>query len=678
MAAAAGRANADEPKGPEAASAALQPNTIIVTASTTDLLGKAQTSSQGSITRLEVEQRPIYRTGQLLETVPGLTVTAHSGEGKANQYLLRGFNLDHGTDLATYVDGMPVNQRTHAHGQGYTDLNFLLPELIGGIDFGKGPYFASEGDFAAVGNDHMHLVNRLRPMMSVGIGTVHDQRVFAGGSVPLGGQSDLLAAGEFFHLDGPWDNPDNYRRYNGALRWSSGSDEDGTSITAMGYSGHWNATTDQPLRAIRQGLIGRFGSLDPSDGGRSFRYSLSARLARQTGDWGLHANAYTIRQIMTLWNNFTHYLNDPVHGDQQAQNDHRWILGGSVSAQRPVRLAGIDNTVRFGVQGRYDTIRVDLSHTERRQLLDVVRDDQVDEGSVAAYLAVETHWTSYLRTTVGVRDDYFHVSNDNHVGGLTGNEHANLFQPKINIALRPWAKTEFYVSAGRGFHSNDGRAGLVTANDGTTSYRRPPLLVSADSYEVGVRTNVVPHLTAAVTGFLIDFQSELTYNADAGQTEAGRPSRRYGIEFTGQYRPVHWLEINANLATSHARYRDRSTEGSYIEDAPIFVGSAGILVNNLGHWSGAAVWRKLGPHPLVSDNSQRSAGYSEINANIGYRITPHLKVQVDVYNLTNSHQHAADYYYTTRLPGEPAEGVNDMQIHPLEPRSARVTLTAAL
>ncbi|MDB5712970.1 MAG: TonB-dependent receptor [Sphingomonadales bacterium] len=661
---------------PDSLEAALQNDDIIVTASTIDLLGKADTSSQGSITRQELQQRPVYRVGQLLETVPGLTVTSHSGEGKANQYLLRGFNLDHGTDLASFVDGMPVNQRSHAHGQGYTDINFMIPELGAGVDFSKGPYFASEGDFGSVGADHLRLVDTLIPTITIGAGTVGDRRAFAGGSIDLSGGSHLLAVGEYLHIDGPWDSPDNFRKFNGALRWSNGTLADGFSLTAMGYDGRWNATTDQPTRVVDAGLIGRYGSLDTSDGGKSSRYSLSASMTHPIGDWTIRANAYVIRQRLTLWNNFTHYLDDPVNGDQHAQHDQRTFAGGMLSVVRDVEIAGITNHIIIGAQGRYDDIRVDLLHTIKRAPLDIVRDDHVREASVGGYVEDTVRWTPRLRTVIGLREDYYHVSDRNFVGGVTGSEHAALFQPKGSLILGPWAQTEIYVSAGRGFHSNDGRAGLIENSDGSSSYVRPPLLVRSTGEEIGIRTSIVPHLTAAVTVFQIDFASELTYNADAGQTEAGRPSRRRGVEITGQYRPFRWLELNANLAISRARYRSILEGGNSIEDAPGFVGSAGLLIDNLGPWFSSVAYRNLGAHPLTQDNRVRSSGYREVNANLGYKITPHLKIQVDVYNVTNSRDDAADYYYTTRLAGEPADGVDDIQAHPLELRSARFTVTA--
>ncbi|MBB3859373.1 hypothetical protein GGQ88_000613 [Novosphingobium hassiacum] len=650
---------------------------IVVTASKLDVIGIAATSSEGSITRQEVEQRPAYRVGQYLESIPGLAVTSHSGEGKANQYLLRGFNLDHGTDFATWVDGMPVNQRTHAHGQGYTDVNFLLPEVIGGINYTKGAYFAAEGDFSAVGSAHLRLLDEMPLTVSLGAGTVGDRRAFAGGSIGLPGGSTLLGAAEHFRLDGPWDNPDRLRRFNAMLRWSNGTVSDGMSITAMAYDGKWNATTDQPARAVASGLIGRFGTLDPSDGGKASRYSLSFRLARQLGDVDLLVSAYGIRQHLTLWSNFTHFLDNPLRGDQHAQNDSRWIGGGSASVRVPFTAFGASQAITVGTQVRADAINVDLASTERRVPFAVERDNHVNELSLAAYVEHRANWTPWLRTVIGVREDHFRATDRDRQRGGSGTESASLFQPKASLIIAPWAKTELYLSAGRGFHSNDARAGLIEDEQGQAVYVRPPLLVRSDSIEAGIRTNAISKLILTATVFQAEFDSELTYSADAGQTEAGRPSRRQGVELTAQYRPASWLEINGNLAFSHARYRDGPVANRFVEDAPGFIGSAGILVDGLGPWSGSLVWRKLGSHPLVDDNSVRSPGYGQFNFAVGRKLGHGLTFRAEMFNLLNSSDNAADYFYRSRLQGEGPEGAEDLHVHPLEPRSLRLTLSAA-
>lgn len=661
----AGTAAADE-AAPAAAKAVQE---VVVTASTLDLLGQATTSSEGAVTKQELELRPVYRVGQLLETVPGLVVTVHSGEGKANQYLLRGFNLDHGTDLSTFVDGMPVNARTHAHGQGYTDLNFLIPELAQGVHFTKGPYYAAEGDFSSVGSVRMGLVDAFPTTLSASAGTAGDQRLFAGTSFDVRG-GKLIAAGEAVHLDGPWDHPDDLRKLNAALRYAT----DDASLTAMYYRGTWNATTDQPQRAVEQGLIGRFGTLDPTDGGQAERFSLSGDWRHEIAGGGqVFANAYAIRSQLTLWNNFTHVIEDPANGDQRAQNDRRTVVGGAAGVKLSRPLFGLDADWAFGVQGRYDRVYVDARHTRARAVLSTVLQDRVSEGSVGVYGEGTLHFGELMRAVGGLRWDRFHAEDENLVGGASGDQDEDILQPKGSLIFGPWERTELYLSAGRGFHSNDVRAG--TLND-VGSVARPPFLVKSTGYEVGVRTSAIPHVQAAATLFQMQFDSELTYNADAGATEAGRPGRRRGLEITAQYRPFRWIELNANVAISKARYTDGDPAGSHIEDAPALVASAGMLIDNLGPWFGAMEFRDLGPHALVSDNSQRSAGYRELNLDVGYKLTDKIKVQLDVFNVTNSKDDAADYFYTDRLPGEPAEGVEDLHIHPLEPRSARIQVTA--
>ncbi len=304
--------------------------TVTVTAERRQLMGTALTSSQGVVVNDELALTPAYRAGQMLETVPGLVVTAHSGEGKANEYLLRGFSLDHGTDLAVSVDGMPINERTHAHGQGYTDLNFMIPELATNIQYTKGPYFAAKGDFASVGTVDIGYLNHIDDQVNVTAGTLGFSRLFAAGTQEVSGGT-VLGALELQHYDGPWDSPDNQRKLNAVLRYSGGDAEEGYSLTAMYYGGLWNATTDQPERAIAQGLIGRFGTLDPSDGGAAQRASLSGGYHMDLGQGAFEAHGYAVNNRLTLWNNFTHFLGDPVNGDQEAQTENRLTLGGGAS-----------------------------------------------------------------------------------------------------------------------------------------------------------------------------------------------------------------------------------------------------------------------------------------------------------------------------------------------------------
>ncbi|HTX51053.1 MAG TPA: TonB-dependent receptor plug domain-containing protein, partial [Caulobacteraceae bacterium] len=338
---------------------------VVVTASRVDLVGKAITASQGSVTKEALELRPIYRIGQLYETIPGLVVTVHSGESKANQYQLRGFDLDHGTDFSSFVDGMPVNRGTNAHGQGYADQNFLIPEIVGGLDYTKGPYYAENGDFSAVGSARVHLVDDLPDQVSVSAGTLRDFEGFVGGTDRLDDDDRVWGALELGHLDGPWDPPSNFNKINAAARFSHGDDADGYSLTGMYYQSAGRLETDQSVYAIQDGLIGRYGVLDPTDHGASMRASLSGHYGASGDGWSVSANAYDIYSTMSLYNNFTHFLLDPVNGDQERQYEERNVLGGDAALTLTRKLFGLATETVFGVQERYDDVYVDREHTLR-------------------------------------------------------------------------------------------------------------------------------------------------------------------------------------------------------------------------------------------------------------------------------------------------------------------------
>ncbi len=694
------------PASPVVADTGQQGGDVVVTASRADLLGRATTASQGSITQKEVSLRPIYRPGELFESIPGLVVTTHSGEGKANQYLIRGYNLDHGTDFANFVDDMPVNRPTNTHGQGYSDINFLIPQIVSGIDYTKGPYYAAIGDFGAVASAHTRLADDIPTEVTVTAGTDDYQQVVAGGTYRFSGDRRLLAALDLSHYNGRWTPGENFKKVDAALRYSQGDAVDGFSLTGLFYESGGGLITDQPLRAIDVGLIGRFGTLDPTDHSTSLRYSLSTHLDRRVGPGQLALSLYGIHSTMELVNDFTHYLDDPINGDQEAQDESRTTLGGAASYTISNELGAIHAETVVGLQARYDSVFVSRRHTlGRTTILDYCSLEQPD-GSVASYPTVNGYcnadrvhlldlgpyaqttvrWTPWLRTVVGLREEYYHATDDSEVTGTSGRGTQSLFQPKGSIILGPWAKTEIYFSAGRGFHSNDVRGVFGTAPEegvqlagGTT-----PLLAATTGYEVGLRSDLIARLRVQLAVFQQDFRSELTYNADTGQDEAGAPSRRQGVEASGQYHPFRWLELNADLAFSKPRYHtdDLAAYGlvaPYIADAPDFIYSAGVLVDDLGRWSGSLVWRRLGTHHLLDGEAYPiDGGYSEWNLNMGYALSNHLSVEVGIFNLFDSHAEAADFYYTSRLPGEPAAGVADFQVHPLEPRSARFSLTVKL
>lgn len=677
---------------------------VTVTASRLNLLGTATTASQGSVTEEELDLRPVYRVGQLLESVPGLVVTVHSGEGKANQYLARGFNLDHGTDIANFVDDMPINRPTNTHGQGYSDLNFLLPELSSGLDYTKGPYYASVGDFGSVASTHLHLANEIPDQVSLAGGTLGVYNLFAGGTDHFTDDDRLVGGVYYGHVDGPFTHPDDFRKVAGTLRFSHGTDADGYSATAMYYHGEGNLTTDQPLRAIQEGLITRWGTLDPTDGSLSERFSLSGHYGATGEDWKSSSSVYFIHSKMILWNDFTHDLDDPVNGDQEEQYESRSTAGGQSSLILTQNLGAIQNELDVGTQLRFDDAYVNRKHTLHRVPLSycsvaqadgtalqvtaaggICNADQVHLLDLGPYVQDTTHWTGWLRTVLGLREEFYRAEDHSTTTGFQGTDHEFLFQPKGSIILGPWALTELYLSAGRGFHSDDVRGvfGTVPIEGIPGAAGKTPLLAPTDGVELGVRTNVVPKLSMQLAVFQQDFKSELAYDADVGLDTASAPSRRQGVEFSAEYHPLRWIEFNTDLAESKARYRGDVSAfglgGDYIANAPSFIGSFGVLVDNLGPWFGGLQWRKLGAFPINDgEKYPEDPGYSELNLDAGYKINTHIKVQLSIYNLFNTHADSSAYYYTSRLPGEPAEGVAGIQVHPLEPISGVLKVTALL
>ncbi len=675
---------------------------VTVTASRLNLLGTATTASQGSVTEQELDLRPAYRVGQLLESVPGLVVTTHSGEGKANQYLARGFNLDHGTDIANFVDDMPVNRPTNAHGQGYTDLNFLMPEMANGLDYTKGPYYASVGDFGSVASTHMKLANDIPTQVAMSGGSLGIYNVFAGGTTHFSDDSRLLGGVYYGHVDGPFTHPDDFEKQAATFRFSHGTDSDGYSITGMYFHGNGNMTTDQPVRAVEEGLISRWGSLDPSDGSHSERHSLSMHFGTTGDSWKFSSSAYYIHTNMILWNDFTHFLNDPANGDQEQQDERRDTVGGQAAFTFTHDLGPIHNDIAVGLQARYDDAYLDRKHTLHRAPLTYCSDVQPDGSAIQVptaggicnadevhlldigpYIEDTTHWMPWLRTVVGLRQEYYRATDHSETSGFLATKDQTLFQPKGSLIIGPFAQTEFYFSAGRAFHSDDVRGvfGTVPVEGIPGAVGTTPLMAPTKGIELGARTNLIPKLSVQVAVFRQDFESELTYDADQGQDSASAPSRREGLEISAQYHPLQWIEFNTDLAFSKARYRgnldDFGLDGPFIANAPKFIGSFGVLVNNFGPWSGGLQWRKLGPYPISDgDRDPQDAGYSEINLDVAYRFTPHLKGQLSLYNVTNTKADSSAYFYGSRIQGEPAEGVRGFQVHPLEPFSFVAKITA--
>ncbi len=646
---------------------------IVVTAQQITETGVADSANVGTVTQEQLAARTVYRPGELLETTPGLIVSQHSGEGKANQYYLRGFNLDHGTDLRTTVDGMLVNERSHSHGQGWTDLNFLVPELATGLEYKKGPYYASEGDFASAGAVSVNYANVLNAgIASVGLGQNGFKRVLLADSPGVQG-GHVLYALELEHNDGPFTHPDDYRKLNGVLRFSRGDLADGFNVTAMGYRAKWNSSDQIAQRAIDSGFIsGRFDAIDPTDGGESHRYSFSGAWHRATGLGLAKLNAYVIDYQLNLFSNFTYFLDNPINGDQFNQPDRRVTTGLNASYTRELPFAGLESQSTIGLQVQNDNIHNGLYSTHARQRLSTTRQDHIIESSLGLYLDNTTHWMEKFRTVVGIRGDYYRFNVTSNIGINSGNTSAQRTSPKLNFIFGPWDATEYYLNLGEGFHSNDARGTTITLDPktGAATDRVTPLVRSRGA-EVGGRTRIIPGLQSSLTWYVLDFDSELIFQGDAGTTSAGRPSRRTGLEFANYYNLNDWLTIDADLAYARARFRNFDPVGERIPGAVEGVASLALAIDHVGSWYGEIGYRYFGPRPLIEDNSVRSKSTATINAHVGYKINPHNRLEVEGFNLANRQASAIDYYYTSRLPGEPAAGVNDIHFHPIESRSVR-------
>jgi outer membrane receptor protein involved in Fe transport len=650
-------------------------------------VGSSDAASQGIVTSKLLESRPTLRPAEVLEFVPGVIVTQHSGDGKANQYFLRGFNLDHGTDFATWVDGMPVNMPTHAHGQGYSDLNWLIPELVDRIAYKKGPYFAEEGDFASAGSARIRQFTTLPSgIASATLGQRGYARALLAKSMPLG-DGQLLYALEGAHNDGPWDNPEKFHRANGVLRYAFGNDQQRATITGMAYTAGWNATDQIPQRAVDQGLIGRFGAIDPTDGGQTSRYSLSFDAERQYGDGSLKMNAYVIRSRLDLFSNFTYFLDNPVDldpaaldGDQFEQAERRTVAGGAASRTWSTSLAGRASTSTLGVQLRHDRLDpVGLYATVARSRAAVTQESVVRQTSIGAYGENSTQWTPWLRGIVGLRVDRYWFDVSSSIPQNSGSTSAGIASPKLSLVFGPWNKTEFFANYGHGYHSNDARGTTATvqAKDPAEPAQRVDPLVRSKGGELGVRTEIVPGLQSSLALWQLRLGSELVFAGDAGDTEPTRASRRYGIEWNNHYIARPWLLFDADISLSHARFTDDDPAGNHIPGAIATVASLGATVTEHGPWFGQFQLRYFGPRPLIEDDSQRSKSTTLAYLRAGYRIDKDVKIALDVFNLFDRKASDIDYYYASRLKGEPAEGVDDIHFHPVEPRSVRLTVTAS-
>ncbi len=646
---------------------------IIVTGRAANLIGIAESSSEGTIGKIDLENRPIQRIGELLEVIPGFIATQHSGGGKANQYFLRGFNLDHGTDFAQFIDGVPINVRTHAHGQGFTDINFIIPEFVDSIDYTKGPYRADVGDFLTAGSAKFKTIDTAAPFVT-GTGSIDGDylRLLAGGSGKFG-VGDLFLGGEFRYDNGPYEIPGNVKAFNILTKWTGPVGGGLLRASFDAYHVDFRSAEQVPERAIDSGLIGRLGYLDPYLGGTTTRIGASINWA-QDGTTPITALAYAHYYKFKLISNFTYFLDDPVHGDEFEQRDSRFVLGGKVDKRFAFTL-GVPVELLIGAETRNDLIApVGLYRTEFGQIRTSVRQDRVDEESIGAFAEATIHPLRGVRVILGLRGDEYAFQVRSSIAANSGHATAGIVSPKVAIAYTPIEQVEVYANYGEGFHSNDGRGTTITVSPKDGSAQGPvDALVKARGYEFGIRTRPSHGFTLTATYWFLNLNSELQYAGDQGETSPVGPSKRKGYELGAFYKPADWLTADLQYTRSYARSTDLPPGQDYIANALESVISAGV-VGHYGRASAAIRLRHFGPYPIIEDNSVRARPLTVVNARVGFDFG-RIELAADLINALDSRDYEIEYYYASRLAGEPIDGVNDRHLKPIEPRQLRLSAT---
>ena len=661
-------ASSEGAKAPQGTGLPGSEKTIVVYGRAIEQIGVAVSGSQGTVGYADFENLPISRTGELVENVPGVIATQHSGTGKANQYFLRGFNLDHGTDFAGFVDGVPVNMRTHGHGQGYLDFNFIIPETVERIDYRKGPYFADVGDFSAAGTIAFRTYDQLKPFAQATVGEFGYYRATAAGSAPVG-SGDLLLALDGTLSNGPWVRDENLEKYNGLVKFSSGAGEDRFSLQLNGYHARWDSTDQIPERAVQSGLIDRFGFIDDDLGGNTTRIGAVANGTLG----GVKLNAFATYYRLTLTSNFTYFLEDPVDGDEFQQQDRRKVFGGSASKAFALAGAPIPITLTFGGDVRYDAIdKVGLFESNGAVPTDTIRSDQVDELGGGLFVEGEFALTERLRAYLGLRGDLISYDVDADLAANSGNGSDTLVAPKVALAWRAIDGLELYANYGESFHSNDVRGATIkvdpTSGDPAD---RVPVFARARGAEFGARLER-RNFTASVVGFYLGLGSELVFVGDAGSTEPNDATRRYGLEATMFWQPMEWLTVNAAYAYTDAKFRNVDPGFADIPGAVAEVFSGGITAAPFPGLDLTLRLRHFGKAPLIEDGSVTSDPTTLVNLGAFYEFGP-LRMGAEVFNVFDAADSDITYFYESQLRGESAP-VADRHFHPVEPRQFRISM----
>jgi outer membrane receptor protein involved in Fe transport len=625
-------------------------------------------SSQQFIPDREYLLQPQGRPAQVLRLIPGFIAVEHSGgAGKADQYFLRGFDADHGTDVAFFADGMPINLRSHAHGQGYTDLNFIIPETIEGLDVYKGAYLPEYGDFATAGAVNF----RTREAVSEGVvqsagGQFHTQRHLLMFSPTTDRVRSLIAA-EGYYTNGPFQQDNRYFRGNllgkATMNPSARSE---LSVTGTFHKSQWNASGEIPLRAVQDGSLDRFGAVDPSEGGRTMRGTGRLNYHYDTTSGGrFFANAYAQYYRFDLFTNFTLFQNDPVNGDGFQQSDRRVMYGGDIGYKQTARWFDMDGAATVGVQTRVDHIHARLGPQALRNPLGSTSDTDITEASYAPFFKLEVQPTPWMRLAGGVRSEVFTFNVRNRcqtcLAQASGSADSGLVLPKANLILGPWWRTELFLNYGEGYHSNDARSAV-------TPVASP--LARAKSYEVGLRSRPwgSDGIELTATLWALDMKQELVFVGDEGTTEIRGASRRRGMEVGARGQVWGPVYFNGSITWTKAEFRN----GEAIPLAPEVTAYGALLLRWPEGLTSQLQATYLGVRPLTEDRSIRAPSWIDVDVSERYQIPiklahGRLEAFLFVQNLLNTKWEQAVFAFESRLRNE-AAGVTDIHFVPGNPR----------
>ncbi|GAB4489514.1 MAG: TonB-dependent receptor [Saprospiraceae bacterium] len=618
-----------------------------------------------NISALDIRTRPITTSQDILRLVPGLFIAQHAGGGKAEQMFLRGFDIDHGTDINLSVDGLPVNMVSHAHGQGYADLHFIIPEIIGNVEFKKGPYYADAGDFTTAGLVRFKTADALdKSFLKVEAGQFATAR--AVGAFNLLGKNaarrnqHAYIASETFYSDGYFDSPQAFRRLNLFGKYNALlDDEQRITISASAFQSKWNASGQIPERAVASGQIGRFGAIDDNEGGITSRYNFNFEHIKSLKNNSLFKNQlFYSDYAFELYSNFTFFLEEPVNGDEIRQKERRRIFGYNGSFQKEGELAGKRLASEVGIFLRNDDIDDnELSRTRQRQFTQYpIALGDVNETNTGAYASASWEIAPRFTLNAGARLDLFQFSYENKLDSIYDPRQvtASIFSPKLNLFYDLSNAVRLYVNSGYGFHSNDAR--VVVPQDSRE------ILPKALGVDVGVVFKPAPTLLFNVAGWYLALDQEFVYVGDAGIVEPGGKTARYGADFSARLQLLRHLFVDADVTYSHARSTDEPEGARYIPLAPQWTGTGGLNWDRGKGIFGSLRFRYLGDRPANEDNSLTADGYFLLDAVAGWKKN-NVEIGFSAQNLLNSEWKEAQFETESRLQNE-SEPVSEIHYTP--------------